>query len=225
MSRLALLLAAGSCVWAHDAITTKLTFNGEIIRIFQQRCGSCHREGGSAPMPLLRYEEARPWAKAIKEEVLERRMPPWGAVKGFGEFAGDASLTPEEIHMIADWVEGGAPEGDAALLPMPRTYPNPVREAAPRGLAAGDGWTLRRPMTLRAVRAEGMIPDGSAKIVAQLPGGSIEPLLWVYHFQPKFGARTYSYREPVVLPAGTKIRISPAGGVRAVLIEAPSRAR
>ncbi|MBL8223215.1 MAG: thiol-disulfide isomerase, partial [Bryobacterales bacterium] len=47
-------------------MTTKLTFNGEIIRIIQQRCGSCHRDGGSAPMSLLTYEEARPWAKAIK---------------------------------------------------------------------------------------------------------------------------------------------------------------
>ena len=65
----------------------------------------------------MTYAEARPWAAAIKEEVLERRMPPWGAVKGFGEFKDDQGLTQEQIELIADWVEGGAPEGDPKLLP------------------------------------------------------------------------------------------------------------
>lgn len=225
MNKLALFAVAAPWLWAHDAITTKLTFNGEIIRIIQNRCGACHREGGSAPMPLLTYEEARPWAKAIKEEVLERRMPPWGAVKGFGEFADDQSLTAEELHVIADWVEGGAPEGDASLLPMPRRWENPARASVPRGTTAADGWTLRRAMTLRAIRAEGLGKDASAKVVAQLPDGSMEPLLWVSGFHPKFGPRTYVYREALRMPPGTKIRISPAGAARAVLIEAPSRAR
>jgi len=79
-----LFLAGGLCS-AHEPITTKLTWTREISRIFYKRCVTCHRAGGKAPMPLVTYEEARPWAKAIKEEVLERRMPPWGAVKGFGE--------------------------------------------------------------------------------------------------------------------------------------------
>lgn len=225
MNKLALFAVAAPWLWAHDAITTKLTFNGEIIRIIQNRCGACHREGGSAPMSLLTYEEARPWAKAIKEEVLERRMPPWGAVKGFGEFADDQSLTAEELHVIADWVEGGAPEGDASLLPMPKRWETATRMAVPRGTTASDGWMPRRPVTLRAIRVEGLAKDASAKIVAQFPDGSIEPLLWVYGFQPKFGARTYVYREPLRMPPGTKIRISPANAARAVLIEAPSRAR
>ena len=73
---------------AHDVITTQITFSREISRLMYSRCVSCHREGGSA-FSLVKYEEARPWAKAIKEEVLERRMPPWGAVKGFGEFRDD----------------------------------------------------------------------------------------------------------------------------------------
>src|SRR5205085_2541589 len=88
----------------------------EISRLFYQRCSSCHRDGGNA-FALTTYEQARPWAKAIKEEVNERRMPPWGAVKGFGEFRDDQGLTQEQIELINDWVEGGAPEGDPALLP------------------------------------------------------------------------------------------------------------
>ena len=58
-------------------------------------------------MALLDYEQARPWAKAIRDEVLARRMPPWGAVKGYGEFQGDRSLTQDEMNRIAEWVEGG----------------------------------------------------------------------------------------------------------------------
>src|SRR5687767_7300477 len=101
---------------AHDPVTTSLTWSQEISRIFIKRCVSCHRDGGSAPMTLTSYGEARPWAKAIKEEVLDRKMPPWGAVKGFGEFRNDASLTQDEVLRIAEWVEGGAPEGDPQYL-------------------------------------------------------------------------------------------------------------
>ncbi|HXK04842.1 MAG TPA: cytochrome c, partial [Verrucomicrobiae bacterium] len=113
--RLAYILVSG--VWfavatsGHDVITTPLTFSREISRLVYARCASCHRPGGRA-FSLMTYADARPWAAAIKEEVLERRMPPWGAVKGFGEFKDDQGLTQEQIELIADWVEGGAPEGD-----------------------------------------------------------------------------------------------------------------
>src|SRR5271169_524630 len=101
---------------AHDPITTKLTWTQEISRIVYKRCASCHQEGGTA-FSLMTYDEARPWAKAIREEVLERRMPPWGAVEGIRAYRDDPSLTPLEVEMIVSWVEGGAPEGDAIYLP------------------------------------------------------------------------------------------------------------
>src|SRR5437773_2744512 len=99
-------LLTGTIAWtvmttAHDVITTPITFSREISRLVYSRCGSCHHEGGSA-FSLMTYAEARPWAKAIKEEVLERRMPPWGAVKGFGEFRDDQGLTQEQIELLAD---------------------------------------------------------------------------------------------------------------------------
>jgi hypothetical protein len=102
-------------VLAHDPITTKITWDAEIVRIVNRRCMACHAAGSS--VDLSSYELARPWAKAIRNQVLERRMPPWGAVKGFGDFRNDPSLTPLEIEMITQWVEGGAPEGDPAFLP------------------------------------------------------------------------------------------------------------
>ena len=115
---LLLFYVAGTrSLFAHDPISTKLTWSREISRILYARCVECHREGGSAPMALVSYQQARPWAKAIKEQVLNRQMPPWGAVKGFADFRNDRGLSQEEISLIAAWVEGGAPEGDPSLVP------------------------------------------------------------------------------------------------------------
>ena len=74
LRRFLLVLTAGGVAWGHDVITTKVTFDREIIRLFNSHCISCHREGGAA-FSLATYKDARPWAKAIGEEVLQRRMP------------------------------------------------------------------------------------------------------------------------------------------------------
>src|SRR3954452_12526433 len=142
MVRAAALVILFACAAsAHDPITTKLTWSREVSRIIYKHCASCHRDGGTA-MSLLTYEEARPWAKAIKEEVLERRMPPWGAVKGFGDFKNDQGLTQEQIELITDWVEGGAPGGDPSLLPkLPSSARAPVLKASSE-LVAGSGFVL-----------------------------------------------------------------------------------
>lgn len=103
---------------SHDPITTSVTFNKEIIRILQRSCLGCHAPGKiKADIPLTSYEEARPWAKAIKEEVLEKRMPPYQAVKGYGEFHNPYLLSQREIELLVSWVEGGAPRGEAKDLP------------------------------------------------------------------------------------------------------------
>jgi mono/diheme cytochrome c family protein len=104
---------------AHDPITTKVTWSKEIVRIVERRCAGCHVAGGVAPMPLQTYEQARPWLKAVKEEVVARRMPKWPAARGLGDFANDRSLSPFEIELVAAWVDGGAPRGDARDLPRP----------------------------------------------------------------------------------------------------------
>jgi hypothetical protein len=101
---------------AHEPITTKVRFNKEVIRVLQRSCLGCHRPGGIA-MSLATYEEARPWAKAIKEELLEKRMPPWHAVKGYGEFRNAPLLTQRDVDLVVNWVEGGAPKGDEKDLP------------------------------------------------------------------------------------------------------------
>ena len=94
----------------HVPITTKIVFNREIAQIFQKKCFQCHTDGNVA-MALTTYKETRPWAVAIKEEILERKMPPWSAAGGYGHFANDMSLTAREISLILSWTDGGAPSG------------------------------------------------------------------------------------------------------------------
>src|SRR6185503_18457341 len=97
---------------SHEPVTTNLRFNKEIVRIFQKHCLACHQHSGTTDVVLSDFVSARPWAKAFKEEVLERRMPPFQAVKGFGTFHDDYTLTQHEMDQIVGWVEGGAPKGE-----------------------------------------------------------------------------------------------------------------
>ncbi len=157
-------------------------------------------------MSLLSFEEARPWAKAIRDEVLERRMPPWGAVKGFGEFRDDPSLSDPEIALIANWVEGGAPKGDEIYLPSPPAFP----AGPPAAPAVKYRMELAGEITLgKDVVAVGLEPTGPVQVTAQRPDGSIEPLMWIREYrsvQPK----VYYFREPPALPKGSRVRVQGA---------------
>lgn len=104
------LLGPETVAARHVPITTKIVFNREIAAIFQRKCFQCHTDGNLG-VPLTTYKEARPWAVAIKEEILEKRMPPWSAASGYGHFSNDISLTGREISLILSWADGGAPSG------------------------------------------------------------------------------------------------------------------
>ena len=193
-------------LWAHDIITTKLTFSRDIYRIFANRCLACH--GAGSAIPLTSYEEVRPWAVSIKEQVLSRSMPPWGAVKGFGDLAPDHGLTQEEIMIIAAWVIGGAPQGNPALLPK-QAVNSKGSAAMPMkdGLLVETRENLKEPLQAAGVRPIADQVVESARIVAKLPDGRIEPLVWLYHFDPKSG-RAFTFRKPLELPPGTVIESS-----------------
>jgi len=201
------LLLAIQVAWAHDAPTTKLTWTREISRMVTQRCVGCHQPGGAAPFSLRTFAEARPWAVAIKEEVLQRKMPPWPAAKGFGEFSNDISLPQEEINRLAEWAEGGAPEGEPQ-------YMRPVFAVAVwRAAARPAGQTVRlhgklaSAITVLAVRGA-----GQGKTWAELADGSVIPLAWLTGTGK---AQWMIYREPLKLPAGAVIRGIPlAGSIR-----------
>jgi hypothetical protein len=104
-----------------------VTFNKDVVPILQKNCQGCHRPGELAPMSFLSYSETRPWAKAMKQAVVTKKMPPWFAEKG--HFANDRTLTDDEISTLARWADNGAPEGDAKDKPAP--------------LAFQDGWNIQ----------------------------------------------------------------------------------
>jgi hypothetical protein len=188
---------------AHDPITTNLTWTKEISRVVYRRCGSCHRPEGRA-FSLLTYADARPWAKGIRDEVLNRRMPPWDAVKGVGEFRDDMSLSLPEIDLIVNWVEGGAPEGDPSYLPVLSGGSDSKLDPPLRGEEARGSSTLGVTRMLRGIR-----PSGAAEVSVLLPDGGVRRLLWVRDFRPEWN-RIYWLRLPERLPRGSQLRVSGA---------------
>jgi hypothetical protein len=114
---LLVVLTAPREVLTHNPVTTTVRFNREVAGILGQKCVMCHADGTMA-MPLTTYAEARPWAEAIKEEILTRRMPPWPVERGYGEFGNGIGLTARELEFLLSWVEGGAPEGDGEPPPV-----------------------------------------------------------------------------------------------------------
>lgn len=201
------LCLAPSLAPTHDVITTKLTYTREISRILAGRCVSCHDPASS--IPLTTYDETRPWAVAIKEQVLSRAMPPWGAVKGFGHFSPDLALSQEEITIIAAWVIGGAPNGDPALLPKPPTR-SPAQARLPdvaNALTVSTQTRLQAPLVIAGLSPlpDAAVPD--VQITATLPSGEIQPMVWLHDYQPSWRT-TFRFASALSLPPGTVIEAS-----------------
>lgn len=170
-------------------------------------------------MPLMTYEQVRPWAKAIKYEILSRRMPPWDAVKGYGAFRNDLSLSQDDLAKISSWVEGGAPEGSAVFLP-PMPDPGSFDEAPePDSTAVSLAGTLTLEEDVKAlgIRPKHVAEGGSLQATAYRPDGSVEELLWLRDYRARW-QRSYWFREPVALPRGTRVVLYPAGDSAELLV-------
>jgi hypothetical protein len=115
------VLAAALPVMAADTPAKAVTFSKDVAPILQAKCQECHQPNSIAPMSLIKFEEARPWARSIKERVATRQMPPWHIDKSVGvqKFKNDMSLSDEQIDTIVRWVDGGALQGDPKDLPPP----------------------------------------------------------------------------------------------------------
>ena len=100
------------------------TFSKDVAPILQRACQNCHRPGSIAPMSLLTYRDARPWARSIKTKVATRVMPPWHIDRNVGvtSFKDDPSLSDAEIATISSWADNGAPEGSPADMPPPLKF-------------------------------------------------------------------------------------------------------
>ena len=114
-----------------SAATGSVTFSRDVAPILQKNCQGCHRPGEAAPMSLETYQQARPWAKAMKQAVLARKMPPWFADPQYGHFRNDRSLAEKDIDTLVAWVDAGAPEGDPKDLP--------------KAVEFVDGWNIGKP--------------------------------------------------------------------------------
>ena len=108
--------------FAAEGDAESVVFSRDVAPILMENCAHCHRPGEIAPMSLLSYGEARPWAKSIKKVVANREMPPWFAEAEHGPWANDTSLSDDEIRTIVAWVDQGAVEGDPALMPPPPVF-------------------------------------------------------------------------------------------------------
>jgi hypothetical protein len=123
----AALLVSGARVRTDDPVSSSVRFTGEIVRILDRRCLACHDARGLS-MPLANYRDVRAWGRAIREEIVEQRMPPWSAARGYGRFRNDLSLTAREMTTVLSWIDGGMPRGDDRDLPP---GPAPAAAAAP----------------------------------------------------------------------------------------------
>ena len=173
LASLAVLLFPETPLPPHDRITTTVFFNREVVRIFQKKCLMCHNEK-SVSMPLTTYEFARPWARAIREEVLARHIPPWRAVQGYGEFANDISLSPYESELLLSWADGGAPKGDMLVAaPKASVAPKPsltVKMEKPESIASGSAVQVKQfTLPVRATREQSLraieFRPGDARVV------------------------------------------------------------
>ena len=137
---------------AADLAPAPVTFSKDIAPIFQARCQECHRVGSLAPMSLVTYEEARPWAKAIKQRVITRQMPPWhiDPTIGVQKFKNDISLSQQQIDTIVSWVDQGAPQGDPKDMPPPKSWGDDNKWKAEKELGPPDFVIRADPYTMAA---------------------------------------------------------------------------
>ncbi len=201
---------------------SEVTFAKDVAPIFYSRCAECHRPTMFAPMSLMTYESARPWAKSIKQKVVARQMPPWGADPAYGPFKNDPRLSQREIDTITAWVDAGAPKGDDKDLP-----PAP---------AFTEGWSIGQPDAVFTmdeefqVPATGEIPYKYFKVPTHLTEDK-----WIQAIEIHPGARAHvhhvlAYTQPAGQPPSPGGALGPTniGGVtpnKPGLVFAPGVAR
>ncbi|MBS0207973.1 MAG: ascorbate-dependent monooxygenase [Planctomycetes bacterium] len=129
------------------AASSPITYAQHVAPILWSNCAGCHRPGEVGPFSLLKYEDAAKRADFLASITAERRMPPWKAAEGFGEFKDEHRLTPQEIDLIGRWAAAGAPEGNPTDLPEPPKFV--------------DGWQLGEPDLVLEMKEEFTVPaDG-----------------------------------------------------------------
>jgi len=140
----------------HEVVSTTVTYDREIVRIIKKKCIVCHSDNNLS-VPLTTYEQTRPWARAIEEEVLRRHMPPWRSVAGYGQFANDNALSGRELQFIVSWVEGNGPKtkDQTLIVNFDQNKSNPNEKLQ----LDSTRWTLGNP-DAQVMLAANAIPAG-----------------------------------------------------------------
>ena len=170
---------------------SNVTFNKDVLPLLQKNCQECHRPGEVAPMSLLTYAEARPWAKAIKTAVLTQKMPPWFADPNYGHFANDRRLSQEEIAILSAWADNGAPEGDAKDKPAPKEFTS--------------GWRIKPDMVVEMPEDFLLPATGTINYQFIRVPGNITEDLWVEAAEMRpSNPKVLHHGKVWVLPPGSK---------------------
>jgi len=194
------------------------TFTRDVAPIMFTKCASCHRPGEVAPMALLSYADARPWASAIKQKVSTRAMPPWHADPAHGTFRNDLRLSDREIDTIVKWVDGGAREGDPSALPALPKFP--------------EGWQIGKPDAVFEMTQDFEIP-ASGEIAYQyfeVPTNFTEDK-WMQAGEVRAGDRSHVHhiivyvREPGRTVRPNVVTVRPIINAAATQPAAPARER
>jgi hypothetical protein len=165
------------------------TFYKDVLPILQANCQSCHRPGEVAPMSLLTYEAARPWAKAIKAAVVKRQMPPWFADPSYGHFENERRLADRQIETISAWVDAGAPAGDARTAPAPIAFEN--------------GWNIKPDLIIEMPKPFEVPARGTVHYKYVLVKTNFKEDMWIVAAEMRPG-------DPAVLHHG-KVWVRPPG--------------
>jgi hypothetical protein len=169
---------------------SKVTFNKDVLPILQKNCQSCHRPGEVAPMSLLTYSDARPWAKAIKGAVVSRKMPPWLAEASFGHFKNDRTLSTQDIATLTAWADNGALEGDAKDKPAALTFP--------------EGWNIKPDVIVEMPKAFYIPATGTINYKFILVKTSFPEDMWISSAEMRAGnAKVLHHGKVWVRPPGS----------------------
>jgi hypothetical protein len=172
------------------AMAADVTFNKDVLPILEKNCQACHRPGEIGPMPLLSYNDARPWAKSIKTAVLTGKMPPWFADPRYGHFSNDRRLSAADIAKLTAWVDAGAPEGDPKDKPAP--------------LAWTEGWSIKPDVVFEMPKPYTVPKDGTIEYTYFVVPSGFTQDTWVTDAEIRPGNRAVVHHVSVyVRPPGS----------------------
>jgi hypothetical protein len=183
------LLTAVTAVGAEVSSPTSdqsVTFNKDVLPILQKNCQTCHRPGEAAPMSFLTYESARPYAKAMKAAVLNKKMPPWFANPQVGEFRNAPALSEADVRTLSAWADGGAREGSAADKPAARDF--------------ADGWRIQPDVVAAMPRPYVVQARGAGEIKQFVIENPFKEDTWVSSIEIRPGDASVVHHAIVQVP-------------------------